>query len=60
MKKDPDQLTNLADDQKYAKVKDKLSTQLMSKLKDTADPRALGTGDIFDQYPYRAKYKLNN
>ncbi len=57
--KDHDQLTNLAETKRYAKVKKKLSAMLIAELKDTADPRIIGGGEIFDQYPYRARYKLN-
>lgn len=57
--KDPDQLTNLASDKQHAKIKRKLSAMLMGELKATADPRVVGNGDVFDQYPYRAGYKLN-
>ena len=49
---DPHQLTNVADDPKYAAIKKKLADQLMAELKATKDPRALGKGDVFDTYPY--------
>ena len=57
--KDPDQLTNLAEKKSYAKIKAELSEMLMAELKDTDDPRVIGGGEMFDQYPYRASYKLN-
>ena len=57
--KDPDQLFNLAEKESYAKIKANLSAMLMAELKDTADPRVIGGGEMFDQYPYRASYKLN-
>jgi arylsulfatase A-like enzyme len=57
--KDPDQLVNLAGKKGYAKIKTRLSAMLMAELKDTADPRVVGGGEMFDQYPYRAAYKLN-
>jgi arylsulfatase A-like enzyme len=50
--KDPDQLNNVANKAKYAKVKKKLATALMAELKETKDPRVLGKGDAFDRYPY--------
>ena len=59
MKKDPDQLNNLAADPKYKKTKAKLSALLTKELKKTADPRIIGGGEKFDQYPYRAGYNLN-
>ena len=57
--KDPDQLINLAEKEGYTKIKTKLSAMLMAELKDTADPRVIGGGEMFDQYPYGASYKLN-
>ena len=42
---------NLADDPKYLSVKDQLSQDLDRKLAQTEDPRYLGKGDVFDQYP---------
>lgn len=50
--KDPDQLNNVAGQPEYAKVKKELAAALMSELKETKDPRVLGKGDTFDQYPY--------
>ncbi len=50
--KDPDQLNNVADKVEYAKVKKKLAASLMTELKETKDPRVLGKGDAFDNYPY--------
>jgi hypothetical protein len=50
--KDPDQLNNVADQRKYARIKKRLSNLLMSELKATKDPRVLGQGDAFDNYPY--------
>ncbi|MCK5564974.1 MAG: sulfatase-like hydrolase/transferase [Planctomycetes bacterium] len=56
---DPDQLTNLAARKDYAKIKTKLAARLSDELKNTADPRVIDGGEMFDQYPYRAGYKLN-
>jgi len=49
---DPDNINNLAADPKFAMVKAELSRRLMAELKATQDPRALGRGAQFDQYPY--------
>lgn len=49
---DPEQLVNLADNPAYASVKAVLAAQLMDQLQRTGDPRALGQGDQFDEYPY--------
>ncbi|MFC1635057.1 sulfatase [Planctomycetota bacterium] len=50
--KDPDQLHNVAGEPGYAKVKKRLAEALMAELKATEDPRVLGKGDAFDNYPY--------
>ncbi len=55
---DPYQLTNLAQDENYSSVKEKLSTQLINVLVETKDPRLADSGIDFDDYPYRAGYKL--
>ena len=52
LRKDPDQLNNVADDPSYAKAKEELAARLIAELKATGDPRALGHGDVFDTYPY--------
>lgn len=51
-RKDPGQLVNLADDPAYAGIRESLSAQLMEQLERTADPRVIGGGDQFDEYPY--------
>jgi arylsulfatase A-like enzyme len=56
---DPYQLTNLIDDPAYRKIKTKLAAMLTAELKASSDPRVLGGGEMFDRYPYRAKYELN-
>ena len=50
--KDPDQLDNVSDKAEYADIKKKLVNSLMAELKATKDPRVLGNGDAFDNYPY--------
>ena len=50
--KDPHQLENVAAAAGYEDIRERLSEQLMAHLKGTGDPRALGKGDVFDQYPY--------
>lgn len=52
LKKDPDQLQNVAGNPAYAEAKAKLAARLMAELKATEDPRALGHGDFFDAFPY--------
>ncbi len=52
--KDPDQMHNVASDPKYAAVRLELSERLTRELVETKDPRALGQGDVFDNYPVYA------
>ena len=51
-RKDPEQLLNLADDPAYADIKESMAELLMEQLELTADPRVIGGGDKFDEYPY--------
>ncbi len=51
-RKDPEQMQNLADDLAYADVKESMSELLIEQLEQTADPRVIGGGDKFDEYPY--------
>ncbi len=51
-RRDPEQLLNLADDPAYADIKESISDLLMEQLELTADPRVIGGGDKFDEYPY--------
>ena len=53
LRNDPDQLNNVADKPKYARIKKKLSSKLMVELKATADPRVTGGGEAFDNYPFK-------
>ncbi|GLR19512.1 sulfatase family protein [Portibacter lacus] len=57
---DPDQLNNLASIETFAKVKKDLSDKLHTLLVESDDPRAVGGGEKFDEYPYRSSYKLND
>jgi len=59
MKNDPDQLSNLAGKPEREDVRKRLAGMLMAELKATEDPRAVGDGDRFDRYPYRAPYELH-
>ena len=52
VKSDPDNVKNLAADPAFAVVKKELAQRLMAELKATRDPRVLGQGDQFDEYPY--------
>lgn len=50
---DPFCMNNLADDEAYAELKTELSAEMAQKLTEQGDPRILGNGDVFDNYPYQ-------
>ena len=52
LRTDPDQLHNVATDSRHTAAKTRLAEALMSELKATKDPRVLGRGGSFDEYPY--------
>ncbi len=52
LNKDPNQMNNVAGNAEYAEMKSKLASILTKELKATKDPRTLGKGDVFDNYPY--------
>jgi len=45
-------MNNLAYQPEYLEIKNNMSKLLKAKLSEQKDPRILGEGDIFDQYPY--------
>lgn len=49
---DPQCLKNLAFDESYSSLKKTLKEKMIGDLKRQGDPRVLGNGDVFDQYPY--------
>lgn len=51
LKKDPDQLDNVASDPDYSEVKKQLAARLTAKLKESGDPRIVGGVD-FDSFKY--------
>lgn len=51
LQKDPDCANNLALNNTYLEKKEYWSEILKKKLKEQADPRTLGNGDVFDNYP---------
>lgn len=51
---DPYCMNNLAADEHFADVKRSLEQEMTQKLTGQDDPRILGNGDVFDQYPYSA------
>lgn len=52
LRKDPEQLTNVAADPAYAGAKRELSERLIKTLTEAGDPRVLGDGGTFDRPPY--------
>ena len=52
LKKDPDQLVNIAADSAYAETVKKLKAHLFAELEKTNDPRVTGNGPDFDKFPY--------
>ena len=52
VRKDPDQVMNLATDPTYAKIKAELSQRLLKTLTDAQDPRVTGDGQTFEKPPF--------
>ncbi len=57
LRKDPDQLNNVAGLSEYAEIQEQLSKRLIDELRATEDPRVIGGGEAFDTYPYRRRVK---
>jgi len=52
LRKDPDQLQNVAANAEYAAAKTVLQNMLLTWMRDTHDPRATDETDPWDKYPY--------
>jgi N-sulfoglucosamine sulfohydrolase len=52
VRRDPDEVMNLADQPAYAEIKAQLSAQLLKTLTDAGDPRVVGDGKKFDRPPF--------
>ena len=52
LRRDRDQMNNLAGSEQHQQVMKRMSDQLMQRLRDTGDPRIIGEGDAFDRPPY--------
>lgn len=52
LKKDPDQLINVAKDPAYRKTLAQLQTTLLHWMEETGDPLAAGGEDPFEKYPF--------
>lgn len=51
IKEDPYCMHNLAEDPEHSLLKSKLKDQMIQQLSAEGDPRVLGNGAVFDQYP---------
>lgn len=52
LRKDPQQLDNVAANPQYAKAKNTLRSALLTWMRETQDPRAAKSVDPWDRYPY--------
>ncbi|MCL4205348.1 MAG: sulfatase [Pirellulaceae bacterium] len=52
LRRDPHQMTNVADDPAYAQQRQELSERLMAVLRQTGDPRVTGDTKTFDNPPF--------
>ncbi len=52
LRKDPDQVKNVAADPAYAKTRAELAAQLMNTLTEAKDPRVTGDGQTFERPPF--------
>ncbi|MCK5172594.1 MAG: hypothetical protein KAR47_04335, partial [Planctomycetes bacterium] len=57
---DPGQLTNVATEPEYARIKLALARQLKAYTAQTGDPRALGKEAPWDYYPYYGYMRNQN
>lgn len=56
VEKDPDCVVNLAGNPEYAAKTAELEKEMEERLKAQKDPRMLGEGAVFDQYPFSSDY----
>ncbi len=52
LRQDPEELVNVAGKPAYSQAQRELAEKLTALLKATQDPRVIGGGEKFDQYPY--------
>ena len=57
LKKDPDQMKNLAQDPDYSETVKKLRARLMKYLRDNKDPRLIDNGKFFETSPMTDGFK---
>lgn len=49
---DPFCMDNLAENEEFQELKSGLENEMKQRLTEQGDPRILGNGDVFDNYPY--------
>ncbi|MBC9888394.1 MAG: sulfatase-like hydrolase/transferase [Opitutae bacterium] len=59
LRKDPDYLTNVADEKEYLEIKGKLSQELMDTLVAENDPRVVENPVRFERPPYTGPFNKN-
>jgi uncharacterized sulfatase len=52
LRRDPDQVKNVAGEAAYARVRTEMSAQLMQRLTAAGDPRVTGDGMTFERPPF--------
>ncbi|MCT4646673.1 MAG: sulfatase [Carboxylicivirga sp.] len=52
LKQDPDQMKNLAEDERFVSIRNKMASILDSVMEETNDPRLQNQNCIFDKMPY--------
>lgn len=52
LSEDPDCMTNLAGKPEHEETRQRLKAQLFAELKEQQDPRVVGGGEKFDEYPF--------
>ncbi len=59
LQRDPAQLHNVAAEDDYQEVRETLAKRLVHGLVETNDPRVMGGGEKFDEYPYYMLKRLH-
>jgi hypothetical protein len=57
LKKDPEQMVNVAGSVEYESTRAQLRDQLFAQLKKTKDPRVVGGNVDWDYYPYYGRIR---
>jgi N-sulfoglucosamine sulfohydrolase len=52
LRRDPGEMTNVAAEKAYARVKQELAARLLAELEATGDPRVVGGAERLEAYPY--------